>query len=156
MRGNKQPVIGVGGVVIRDGRVLLVRRGHEPLQGQWSIPGGKVEWGERLQQALRREMREETGLAVKVGALLEVVERIGGDGTAREEGAAPPDSSPPFHYVILDYLCEAAAGAPQAGGDAVELSWAEENELDPYHLTEAAARVIRRAFALAREPSPQR
>jgi len=152
MREERQLVVGVGGVVIRDSRVLLVRRAHEPLAGRWSIPGGRVEWGETLQQAVVREMREETGLDVSVGPLLEVVERIGEGGASQhKEGAAPPGSSPSFHYIILDYLCEAAAGAPQAGDDAAELAWAAESELDGYHLTEAAMRVIRRAFTLARD-----
>jgi len=149
-RGSGHPVVGVGGVVIRDGRVLLIRRSKKPLKGQWSIPGGHLEWGETIAQAVARELREETGLAVRVGELLEVVERIDSLEDGGGGGAAPPGSSPPFHYILLDYLCEAATGAAQAGGDAAEISWATEDELTQYQLTEAALRVIRRAFALAR------
>ena len=142
--------MGVGGVVIRDGRVLLIRRGKEPFKGEWSIPGGHLEWGETIEQAVVRELHEETGLEVRVGELLEVVERIDSleDGGGR--GAAPPGSSPRFHYILLDYFCEAATGAPQAGGDAAEISWVTETELARYQLTEATLRVIRRAFTLAR------
>ena len=149
-RGNEHPVVGVGGVVIRDGRVLLIRRAQEPLKGQWSIPGGHLEWGETIAHAVARELLEETGLEVRVGELLEVVERIGPSEEGDGRGAAPSGSSPRFHYVILDYLCEAATGAPQAGDDAAEISWAAESDLASYQLTDAATRVIRRAFALAR------
>ncbi len=151
------PVLGVGGVVIREGRVLLIRRGKQPLAGRWSIPGGRVEWGETLAQAVVRELHEETGLKVRVLELIEVVERIFND-QLQDAGAPPPaplvrdaSSTPEFHFVILDYYCEAATGEACAGGDAREIAWAPEEELPRYHLTDAALRVIRRAFALARQ-----
>ena len=133
------PVVAVGGVVLRDGRVLLVRRGQEPAKGQWSLPGGRVDLGETLVNALRREMREETGLDVRVGNLIEALERIFPNGAAGTS----------YHYVILDYLCETSAGQPRAGSDVTELAWAGENELSAYNLTEAVTRVIHGAFAIS-------
>jgi len=97
----------VGAVAVRDGALLLVRRGHEPEAGRWSLPGGRVEAGETLAQALEREVLEETGLEVRCGALLGWVERIG----------------PGHHFVILDFFVEAASGALRAGGDATEAAW---------------------------------
>lgn len=160
------PVVGVGGVVIRDGRVLLARRARAPLEGQWSIPGGHVEWGETLEQAVVRELREETALDVRVLELLEVVERIGDDaigirhvGSSADRALPHPAGTvgvragplaPQFHYIIHDYLCAAVEGNAQPGGDAAELAWAAEDELARFHLNDAALRVIRRAFQLAR------
>lgn len=158
-------MVGVGGVVIRDGRVLLARRAREPLQGQWSIPGGHVEWGETLEQAVVRELREETALDVRVLELLEVVERISDDaigssdvGSSADRALSSPTKTvvartglpaPLFHYIIHDYLCAAVEGNAQPGGDAAELAWAAEDDLARFHLTEAATRVIRKAFARA-------
>lgn len=135
-----RPVVGVGGVVIRDGRVLLVKRGSEPLKGQWSIPGGTLELGETIVEGVVRELSEETGLNVKVLELIEVFERIfPGDG-----------SRPRYHFVILDYLCEAPEGAPRPGSDVTDVAFASEEELPQFALTPTATRVILRAFALAR------
>jgi 8-oxo-dGTP diphosphatase len=111
-----RPVVGVGGVVIRDGRALLIRRGSPPLAGQWSIPGGTLELGETIAEGVRRELREETGLEVRVLDLIEVFDRIFPDGEGR----------PQYHFVILDYLCEAAAGTPRAGSDVTDVAWAGE------------------------------
>jgi mutator protein MutT len=136
----ERPVVGVGGVVIREEQVLLVRRGSEPLKGQWSIPGGMLELGETLTGAVVREMREETSLDVRVVELIEAFERIfPGDG-----------SRPQYHFVILDYLCEAPEGTPQAGSDVTDVAFATEEELERYSLTPTALRVIRHAFAMAR------
>lgn len=143
-----RPVVGVGGVVIADGRALLIRRGHAPLEGQWSIPGGTLETGETIVEGIRRELAEETGIEVRVGDLIEVFERIFRDKDAKVQ----------YHFVILDYLCEMAGGNTRAGGDVVDVAWASENELGRFGLTEAATRVLKKAFQMAteREPTPRR
>ena len=135
-----RPVVGVGGVIIHQGRALLVRRGSEPLKGEWSIPGGTLELGETLEQGVARELLEETGLAVRVLELIEVFERI-----FPGEGGRPR-----YHFVIADYLCQRVSGEPRAGSDVTHVAYAAEDELAQYHLTETAARVLRKAFALAR------
>ena len=136
----ERPVVGVGGVVIRGDQVLLVRRGSEPLKGQWSIPGGTLELGETLAEGVVREMREETGFDVRVVGQIEVFERI-------FPGNGP---RPQYHFVIIDYLCEAPDGAPQPGSDVTDAAFATEEELPRYNLTPTATRVIRNAFAMAR------
>ncbi|MFZ0981639.1 MAG: NUDIX hydrolase [Candidatus Acidiferrales bacterium] len=136
-----RPVVGVGGVIISDGRALLVRRGSPPLEGQWSIPGGMLESGETLLLGVRRELLEETGIEVTVLELIEVFERINLDG----EGKAR------YHYVVLDYLCEAVRGEARAGSDVTEVAWATPAELAQFALTETATRVILKAFDIARE-----
>ena len=134
-----RPLVGVGGVVIADGRTLLIRRGSAPLQGQWSIPGGMLELSESIAEGVRRELAEETGLEVRVGDLIEVFERIvpGEDGRTR------------YHFVILDYLCEMVSGVAHAGSDVTDVAWAREDELERYSLTPIATRVIKRAFEMA-------
>ncbi len=144
-----RPVVGVGGVVISDGRALLIRRGSEPLKGEWSIPGGTLEIGETLVEGIARELREETGLEVKVLELIEVFERI----FKAEPGTpAPPGRAarPQYHFVILDYLCKAVGGEPRPGSDVTDLAFVREDELGRYNLTPAATRVLRKAFAMAR------
>lgn len=143
-----RPVVGVGGVVIENGRALLIKRGSEPLLGQWSIPGGTLELGESLQQGVARELLEETGLEVQVLDMIEAFDRIFLDpGTANEEGR----SRPKYHYVIVDYLCERRAGEAQAGSDVTDIAYATEEELEKFHLTSTATRVLQRAFAMDRE-----
>jgi 8-oxo-dGTP diphosphatase len=137
------PRVGVGGVVIRDGRALLIRRGSEPLKGEWSIPGGMLETGETLAEGVARELLEETGLHVKVTELIEVFERI-----FPGDGGHP--ARPRYHFVIVDYLCEASEGEPRAGGDVTDVAFAAETELGRFHLTPTATRVVRKAFAMAR------
>lgn len=139
-----QPVVAVGGVAIADGRVALVRRAHEPRRGEWSIPGGKLEAGETLAAGVRRELREETGLEVEVVSPIEVFERIYRD----------PDGRLRFHYVILDYFCRPSSGDAVAGGDALEVAWVREEELDGWPLNEAVVRVVRKGFALSRQALP--
>ena len=139
----ERPIVGVGGVVIEDGRALLIRRGSEPLKGQWSIPGGTLETGETLLEGVVREMAEETGLQVRVVELIEVFERIMRD----EEGRVR------YHFVIADYLCENAGGTPEAASDVTAIAWARETELEPYKLTPTATRILKKAFALDRARS---
>ncbi len=133
-------------MIIDEGRALLIRRGSEPLRGEWSIPGGTLELGESLQEGVARELREETGLVVRVLELIEVFDRI-----FTEDGAALTDAKPRprFHFVIVDYLCERISGEPRAGSDVTDVAFAREDELSKYHLTETATRVLKRAFAMA-------
>ncbi len=142
-----RPVVGVGGVVIEDGRALLIRRGSEPLRGHWSIPGGTLELGESLKQGVARELREETGLEVRVLDLIEVFDRV-----YRDEQQGDPDntSAPRFHFVIVDYLCERISGEPRAASDVTDVAYAREDELEPYQLTETATRILKKAFAMHR------
>ena len=132
--------MGVGGVVVSQGRVLLIKRGYPPLKGQWSIPGGTLEVGETLTEGVRRELAEEAGLEVRVVELIEVFERIFHDDAGKIQ----------YHFVILDYLCEMVSGEPRAASDVVDVAWASEAELEKYFLTPTATRVIRKAFAMAR------
>lgn len=143
----ERPVIGVGGVIVDGGRTVLIRRGTEPLLGQWSIPGGTIELGETIEEAVRRELLEETGLEVRVLDLIELFDRI-----YLENGAAPglDKKKPRYHYVIADYLCELVGGEPQAGSDVTDLAFAREEELAQFHLTGKATSVLKKAFAMSR------
>ena len=108
-----RPCVAVGGVVMHEGRVLLVRRGQPPSMGEWAIPGGSVEVGETLAQAVEREIREETGLVVKAGAVCHVFEDIRQD----------PDQKIRFHYVIVDLLAQYQSGDPAPATDAAAAAW---------------------------------
>ena len=143
-----RPVVGIGGVVIDDGRALLIRRGAEPLRGHWSIPGGTLEIGESLQAGVARELLEETGLEVRVLDVIEVFDRIF---PAEDSASGSAPRGPRFHYVIVDYLCERISGEARAGSDVTDVVFAREDELPDFHLTETAARVLRKAFVMDRE-----
>lgn len=148
----EKPIVGVGGVVIEDGRALLIKRGTEPLLGQWSIPGGTLELGETLVEGTVRELLEETGLVVRVLDLIEVFERINFGRGADETWSTPEERRRPrFHFVIADYLCERISGEAVAGGDVTEVVWADEANLGQFELTPTATRVLRKAFSLSRE-----
>lgn len=129
------PVVGVGGVVVREGRVLLIRRGKEPLYGRWVVPGGTVELGETLQQALVREMREETDLEVEPLEVLSVFDRI-----ERKDGRVV------YHYVIVDYLCRSPSGEARAASDALDVAWVAPADFPAYDLPAKALEVIEAAF----------
>jgi ADP-ribose pyrophosphatase YjhB (NUDIX family) len=134
-------------VLIHEGRALLIRRGSEPLRGQWSIPGGSLELAETLEEGVARELLEETGVVVRVGEMIEVFERIFLETPPQMvEGVARPR----YHYVIVDYLCAWVGGEARAGGDALEVAWAEEEELEKFRMTPAAMRVLRKAFQMWR------
>ncbi len=148
-----RPVMGVGGVIIDNGRTVLIRRGTEPLRGEWSIPGGTIEIGETLDEAVQRELREETGLEVRVLELIELFDRIYLD---QHSTAATDKKKPRFHYVIADYLCELTGGEPRAGSDVTDLALAREDELVRFHLTEKATSVLKKAFAMSRARAASR
>jgi 8-oxo-dGTP diphosphatase len=128
------PLVGVGAVVVDQGRVLLVQRGTEPLRGQWSLPGGLVECGESLSNAVAREVREETGLNVEPVELIELLDRIYREGERVR-----------YHYVIADYLCRVAGGELRAGSDAAQARWVERTEWNSHsalNLDPVTVRVI--------------
>ncbi len=133
-----RPFVGVGGVGFVDGRVVLVKRRHEPLAGQWSLPGGAVELGETLAEGLRRELREEIGIETRVGPLVELFDRITRDDDGRVR----------FHYVLADYVCQHVSGELRPGSDAAAVALADPDHLSPYALTEKVTAVIRRAITL--------
>jgi 8-oxo-dGTP diphosphatase len=140
-----RPVVGVGGVVIENGRALLIRRGSEPLLGQWSIPGGTLELGESLENGVIRELKEETGLTVRIVEMIEVFDRI-----YEDEADAAQKKGPRYHYVIIDYLCERLDGEAKAGSDVTDVAFATEDEFVKYGLTETATRILRKAFVMDR------
>ena len=145
------PMVGVGGVVIVEGRVLLARRATDPARGEWSIPGGLLESGETLAEGVARELLEETGLTVRPVDLIEVVERIFHDSAPKTgETNAGVKLRPRYHFVILDYLCEHVAGELRPNDEVSELALVSEDKLDLYDLNPLTVRVLRKAFALAR------
>lgn len=135
-----RPFVGVGAVVVDDDRVLLVKRAHPPLAGEWSLPGGVIEVGETLSAALQREVLEETGLVVEVGPVVEVLDRIHVDAVGRVE----------YHYVLVDYLCRPGAGRLQAQSDAADVRWVRAADLADSGVSATTRAVITRAFDLAR------
>ena len=142
LRGNipAQPIVGVGAVIIQDGKVVLVKRRFEPLAGQWSLPGGRLELGETLEAGLAREMLEETGLEVEVGPVVDVFDRI----------LLDPERKVRYHYVLIDYLCRPIGGALTHGSDVAAAEFVDPGELDRYRLTPKATSVIEKAVGIAR------
>lgn len=135
------PLVGVGALIVEGGKILLIRRAHEPMKGRWSIPGGLLELGESLQDGVRREVREETGLIVEPEEPIEILDRI-----YREEGRVR------FHYVIVDYLCRVTGGALQAASDAAEARWTARTEWNCHSalaLEPIAVRVLEKAWLRA-------
>jgi ADP-ribose pyrophosphatase YjhB (NUDIX family) len=130
-----RPMVGVGGVVIHRHRVLLIRRGGEPLKGEWSIPGGLIELGEDLASGVKRELKEETGLIVEPVQMLEVFDRIMRKGRRVQ-----------YHFVIVDYACRLKGGRLRPASDVLDARWVRREDLPQYHLTEKATSVVLQAF----------
>jgi ADP-ribose pyrophosphatase YjhB (NUDIX family) len=138
----EMPLVGVGAVIVEDGRVLLVQRGREPLKGQWSLPGGLIEIGESLHAGVIREVREETGLEVEPVELIELLDRIHRDGDRVR-----------FHYVIADYLCRVSGGTLQAASDADAVRWVDRAQWNSHSalvLDPVTVRVIEAGWQRAR------
>lgn len=136
------PLVGVGAVIVRGGRVLLVQRGREPAKGRWSIPGGLIEIGEMLTEAVVREVREETGLIIEPVELIELIDRI-----HREEDRVR------YHYVLADYLCRVTGGELVAGSDAAAVRWVERAEWNSHcalQLEPITVRIIEAGWQRAR------
>ena len=135
------PLVGVGAVIVQDNRVLLIRRGHQPMKGHWTLPGGVLEVGESLAEGVVREVREETGLDVEVQKLVELLDRI-----HREDGRVR------FHYVIADYLCRVTGGDLQAASDADAARWVERAEWNSHSallIDPITTRVIEKGWQMA-------
>ena len=127
----------VGAVVVRDGCVLLARRGKEPSYGLWSVPGGAVGLGEELKAAAAREIREECGIEIELTDVIEVIERLHRDGDGRIQ----------YHYVIVDYLARWAAGEIQPSDEVLEARWVAPQEFPGYQMTAGTADAIQRMLA---------
>jgi mutator protein MutT len=121
----KQPIIGVGAVIIKDGKILLEKRKNEPGKGKWSIPGGLVELGESVEQTVIREVKEETGLEVEKPEHIDVVDNVVRDNNSEIK----------YHFVIIDYFVKLKGGTMKATSDAEELRWVTFDEVEKYDLT---------------------
>ena len=135
-----RPIIGVGAVIVSGGRALLVRRATQPLKGEWSVPGGMLELGEKLRDGAAREAFEETGLKVEVGDVLDVFDSIFIDDEGRTQ----------YHYVLIDYLCRPQPGEAVPGSDVSEVLWVAESDLAAMNLRASIAQVVRKGLAAAR------
>ncbi len=120
-----QPVVGVGAVIIKEGKIALIKRGNEPSRGKWTIPGGLVELAESPEQAVIREVKEEISLDVDTPTLIDVVSNVDLD----EKGKVK------YHYIIIEYLVHVKEGTAQAASDAVELRWVQFEDVEDYNLT---------------------
>ena len=128
------PIVGVGAVLLDGDRVLLIQRGHEPMKGQWSLPGGALEVGETLVEGVQREVLEETGLEVEPVSIIEVFDRISRDAEGRVQ----------FHYVLVDYVCRLTGGTLCCATDAMDARWARRDELND--VAPFTVAVIEKAF----------
>jgi 8-oxo-dGTP diphosphatase len=137
----ERPIIGVGAIIVSGDRALLVRRATEPLKGEWSVPGGALELGEKLRDGAVREALEETGLQVEAGEVLDVFDSIFPDSDGRTQ----------YHYVLIDFLCRPLAGEATAGSDVSEVRWVTESDLAAMNLRASIARVVRKGLSTARK-----
>lgn len=131
------PIVAVGAIILQGSRIVLVRRGNEPSPGLWTFPGGAIELGEPIHEAVRREVLEETGLLVEVGEVLTVIDHV----VLGEQGR------PRYHYVIIDFLVRAVGGTLQAGSDVDAACWATLADLEGLEMTEKAGQIARRLLA---------
>jgi ADP-ribose pyrophosphatase YjhB (NUDIX family) len=130
-------MLGVGALIFDGERILMAQRGKEPLRGWWSLPGGALETGEILADAIRREVREETGLEIDPVKVFEIFERI-----MRDAAGAPE-----YHYVLIDYICRVTGGTLRAGDDVCCAQWVNRADLPQLQITEGTLAVIEKAFA---------
>lgn len=128
---NLKPVIAVGGVLVEKGKVLLIKRAHEPAKDKWAIPGGKINFGERSCDAVKREFREETGLDVEVGKMIYVFDVI-----------SKSDEKPSYHYVIMDFFVYLIGGKIKAGDDALEAKWFTKQELESDDIAQETRKLL--------------
>jgi ADP-ribose pyrophosphatase YjhB (NUDIX family) len=128
------PIVGVGGIVLKDDCILLVRRGNPPSRGQWGVPGGCLELGETLREGVAREVREECGIEIKVGELFDTFEVMEKDHSGVME----------FHYVLLDFLAEHVSGIPVTGDDADECGFIPLETIWDYDLTPGVVELLKR------------
>src|SRR5580693_234552 len=135
----EHPIIGVGAVVVQAGRVLLVRRDTKPLRGEWSVPGGMLELGEKLRDGVRREVEEETGLLVAPGEVLDVFDSIFTDTLGRTQ----------YHYVLIDYLCKPLSGEAHAASDVSDVRWVSSEALPAMGLRESIEQVVKKGLGIA-------
>ena len=135
-RYPKRPLVGVGAILLRRDRILMAQRGKEPLKGWWSLPGGALEIGESLHDAVCREVREETGLEIEPLGVLEIFERIMRDDTG----------APEYHYVLIDYVCRVTGGTLFPGDDVCAVEWVRRRDLSGFQITEGTQAVIEKAF----------
>jgi 8-oxo-dGTP diphosphatase len=133
------PLVGVGGVIVSGERALVVRRATPPLLGEWSIPGGMLELGEKLRDGMVREILEETGLTVEAGPVLDVFDSIFPDAEGRTQ----------YHYVLVDFLCRAISGTAAASSDVSEVRWVTAAELPALGMKQVTQDVIRKALGIA-------
>jgi ADP-ribose pyrophosphatase YjhB (NUDIX family) len=135
-RYPKRPILGIGALVFEEGRILLIERGHDPLKGFWSLPGGALEVGETLEEGVAREVREETGLIVRPLGVVEIYQRIMRDAAGRPE----------YHYVLVDFICRVEGGTLAAASDVSRAEWVAPEQLSSYNITEGTLPVIEKGF----------
>jgi 8-oxo-dGTP diphosphatase len=134
-----RPMVGVGAAVLRGDQVLIVQRGRQPAYGLWSVPGGLVELGESLHEAVRREIREEASLEIEIVDVVAVLDRVIPDHKGQVE----------YHYVLIDFLCHCEIGEPLPGSDALDCRFVSIGDLPRYPLTSGSLAVVHKALSFA-------